>query len=138
MPGKLTTALIAVIAALLVGVTYYQNEAAKLQRDVVEIASVANQQKKDLQLIEAQRQAVAAIDIKTTKELADVKSENERLRTDIASGTKRLQLNATCSKPAPKTTGPPASLMMPAPDLLTPLNGIISVSASVSELPQAK
>ncbi len=138
MPGKLTTALIAVIAALLVGVTYYQNEAAKLQRDVVEIASVANQQKKDLQLIEAQRQAVAAIDIKTTKELADVKSENERLRTDIASGTKRLQLNATCSKPAPKPPAPPASLMMPAPDLLTPLNGIISVSASVSELPQAK
>ncbi len=106
MPGKLTTALIAVIAALLVGVTYYQNEAAKLRRDVVEIASVANQQKKDLQLIEAQRQAVAAIDIKTTKELADAKSENERLRADIANGTKRLQLNATCTKPVSKATGP--------------------------------
>ncbi|WP_226974968.1 Rz1 family lipoprotein [Yersinia pseudotuberculosis] len=36
----------------------------------------------------------------------------------------------------PKPPAPPASLMMPAPDLLTPLNGIISVSASVSELPQ--
>ncbi|VEB12141.1 putative prophage endopeptidase [Yersinia pseudotuberculosis] len=106
MPGKLTTALIAVIAALLVGVTYYQNEAAKLRRDVVEIASVANQQKKDLQLIEAQRQAVAAIDIKYTKELADAKFENERLRADIATGTKRLQLNATCPKPVSKATGP--------------------------------
>ncbi|PHZ29551.1 lysis protein, partial [Yersinia mollaretii] len=39
-------------------------------------------------------------------ELADAKSENERLRADIANGTKRLQLNATCTKPVSKTTGP--------------------------------
>lgn len=83
---------------------YFQSRVTTLKRDVAEITAVAAQQKKDIQLIEAHRQAVAAIDIKTTKELADVKSENERLRTDIASGTKRLQLNATCSKPVPKTT----------------------------------
>ncbi len=104
--SRVTAILIAVAVALLFGVTYYQGRVTTLQRDVAEITAVANQQKKDLQLIEVQRQAVAAIDIKTTKELADVKSENERLRTDIASGTKRLQLNATCSKPVSKTTGP--------------------------------
>ncbi len=105
--NRVTAILIAVLTIfLLFGVTYYQGRVATLQRDVAEITAVANQQKKDLQLIEVQRQIVAAIDIKYTKELADAKSENERLRADIASGTKRLQLNATCTKPVSKTTGP--------------------------------
>ncbi|CNJ18415.1 putative prophage endopeptidase [Yersinia aldovae] len=104
--NRVTAILIAVAVALLFGVTYYQGRVTTLQRDVAEITAVANQQKKDLQLIEVQRQAVAAIDIKYTKELADAKSENERLRADIANGTKRLQLNATCPKPVSKTTGP--------------------------------
>lgn len=104
--NRVTAILIAVAVALLFGVTYYQGRVATLQRDVAEITAVANQQKKDLQLIETQRQAVAAIDIKYTKELADAKSENERLRADIVSGTKRLQLNAICTKPVSKTTGP--------------------------------
>ncbi|WP_390900218.1 lysis protein [Yersinia intermedia] len=105
--NRVTAMLIAVLTIfLLFGVTYYQGRVTTLQRDVAEITAVANQQKKDLQLIETQRQAVAAIDIKYTKELADAKSENERLRADIANGTKRLQLNATCTKPVSKTTGP--------------------------------
>ncbi|EOD4068099.1 lysis protein [Yersinia enterocolitica] len=105
--NRVTAMLIAVLTIfLLFGVTYYQGRVTTLQRDVAEITAVANQQKKDLQLIETQRQAVAAIDIKHTKELADAKSENERLRADIASGTKRLQLNATCTNPVSKTTGP--------------------------------
>ena len=33
---------------------------------------------------------------------------------------------------------PPANLMQPPPDLMTPLNGIISVSGSESEQPQRK
>ncbi|EPN8209624.1 TPA: lysis protein [Yersinia enterocolitica] len=105
--NRVTAMLIAVLTIfLLFGVTYYQGRVTTLQRDVAEITAVANQQKKDLQLIETQRQAVAAIDIKYTKELADAKSENERLRADIANGTKRLRFNATCSKPVSKTTGP--------------------------------
>ncbi|AKA37715.1 lysis protein [Yersinia ruckeri] len=103
--NRVTAILIAVAMALLFGVTYYQGRVATLQRDVAEITAVANQQKKALQLIEAQRQQVAAIDIKYTKELADAKSENERLRADLATGAKRLQLNATCSKSVSKATG---------------------------------
>lgn len=105
--NRVTAILIAVLTIfLLFGVTYYQGRVTTLKRDVAEITAVANQQKKDLQLIETQRQAVAAIDIKYTKELADAKSENERMRADIANGTKRLQLNATCPKPVSKTSGP--------------------------------
>ncbi|MFQ6288206.1 lysis protein [Yersinia enterocolitica] len=106
MSGKLTAALVAIIIASLFGLTYYHYRVQSLNRDVVELSKVAKQQQATLDQIEVQRQAVAAIDIKYTKELADAKSENDRLRADIASGTKRLQLNATCSKPVPKTTGP--------------------------------
>ncbi|CQI98093.1 lysis protein [Yersinia frederiksenii] len=105
MSGKLTAALVAVLIASLFGLTYYHYRVQSLSRDVAELSKVAKQQQATLDQIEIQSQIVAAIDIKHTKELADAKSENERLRADIASGTKRLQLNATCSKPVSKTTG---------------------------------
>lgn len=104
--NRVTAILIAVLVALLFGLTYYHYRVQSLNRDVAELATVAKQQQATLDQIETQRQAVAAIDIKHTKELADAKSENERLRADIASGAKRLQLNATCTKPVSKTTGP--------------------------------
>lgn len=104
--NRVTAILIAVLVASLFGLTYYHYRVQSLNRDVAELATVAKQQQATLDQIETQRQAVAAIDIKHTKELADAKSENERIRADIANGTKRLQLNATCSKPVPKTTGP--------------------------------
>ncbi|EKN4904645.1 TPA: lysis protein [Yersinia enterocolitica] len=105
MSGKLTAALVAVLIASLFDLTYYHYRVQSLNRDVAELSKVAKQQQATLDQIETQRQAVAAIDIKHTKELADAKSENERLRADIANGTKRLQLNATCPKPVSKTTG---------------------------------
>ncbi|WP_427254936.1 lysis protein [Yersinia enterocolitica] len=104
--NRVTAILIAVLVASLFGLTYYHYRVQSLNRDVAELATVAKQQQATLDQIETQRQAVAAIDIKHTKELADAKSENERLRADIANGTKRLQFNATCSKPVSKTTGP--------------------------------
>ncbi|EPE8145168.1 TPA: lysis protein [Yersinia enterocolitica] len=104
--NRVTAILIAVLVASLFGLTYYHYRTQSLSRDVAELTTVAKQQQTTLDQIETQRQAVAAIDIKHTKELADAKSENERLRADIASGAKRLQLNATCTKPVSKTTGP--------------------------------
>lgn len=104
--SRVTAILIAVLIASLFGLTYYHYRVQSLNRDVAELATVAKQQQATLDQIETQRQAVAAIDIKYTKELADAKSENERLRADIANGTKRLQLNATCTSPVSKTTGP--------------------------------
>lgn len=104
--SRVTAILIAVLIASLFGLTYYHYRVQSLNRDVAELATVAKQQQATLDQIETQRQAVAAIDIKHTKELADAKSENERLSADIANGTKRLQLNAICTKPVSKTTGP--------------------------------
>lgn len=115
--NRVTAMLIAVLIASLFGLTYYHYRVQSLNRDVSELSNVAKQQQATLDQIETQRQAVAAIDIKHTKELADAKSENERLRADIASGTKRLQLNATCTKPVSKTTGPASVDDVTGPEL---------------------
>ena len=115
--NRVTAMLIAVLIASLFGLTYYHYRVQSLNRDVSELSNVAKQQQATLDQIETQRQAVAAIDIKHTKELADAKSENERLRADIANGTKRLQLNATCTKPVSKTTGPASVDDVTGPEL---------------------
>ncbi|EKN4696960.1 lysis protein [Yersinia ruckeri] len=96
--NRVTAILIAVLVASLFGLTYYHYRVQSLNRDVAELSKVAKQQQATLDQIETQRQTVAAIDIKHTKELADAKSENERLRADLATGAKRLQLNASCKR----------------------------------------
>ncbi|WP_073981052.1 lysis system o-spanin lipoprotein Rz1 [Erwinia sp. HDF1-3R] len=49
-------------------------------------------------------------------------------------------LAAGCSSPPPAIAviPPPAWMMQPAPDLITPLNGIISLSGEESKSPERK
>lgn len=96
--SRVTTALIAVIIALLVGMWYTTNHMQSLKTQLKEITQVANQQKADLENIQRQRVQAAALDIKVTQELANAKSEIERLRTDLGNGTKRLRIAASCPK----------------------------------------
>ncbi|MHA3312718.1 lysis protein [Yersinia pseudotuberculosis] len=101
------TYLPALLLIILAGLSLYYYHEADEWHDKADAATALAKSKQDtIDMMEGQRQAVAAIDIKYTKELADAKSENERLRADIANGTKRLQLNATCTKSVSKTTGP--------------------------------
>lgn len=53
--------------------------------------------------MQVRQRDVAALDVKYTKELADAKAENDRLRADVVAGKRRLQIAATCSKD--ETTG---------------------------------
>ncbi|MCW6601743.1 lysis protein [Yersinia ruckeri] len=107
--NRVTAILIAVLVASLFGLTYYHYRVQSLNRDVAELSKVAKQQQATLDQIETQRQTVAAIDIKHTKELADAKSENERLRADLATGAKRLHIAASCPK-LPKATATSSSV----------------------------
>ncbi len=101
------TYLPALLLIILAGLSLYYYHEADEWHDKADAATALAKSKQDtIDMMEGQRQAVAAIDIKYTKELADAKFENERLRADIANGTKRLQLNATCTKPVSKATGP--------------------------------
>ncbi|WP_333602634.1 lysis protein [Atlantibacter hermannii] len=47
----------------------------------------------------------AALDAKYTKELADAQATIDQLHDDVASGKRRLQLNATCDKDGSSTSG---------------------------------
>lgn len=96
--SRITTALIAVIMALLVGMWYMTSRLQTANSSLKEITQVANQQKADLENIQRQRVQAAELDIKVTQELANAKSEIERLRTDLGNGTKRLRIAASCPK----------------------------------------
>lgn len=101
------TYLPALLLIILAGLSLHYYNQADEWHDKADAATALAESKQDtIDMMESQRQAVAAIDIKHTKELADAKSENERLRADITNGAKRLQLNATCTKSVSKTTGP--------------------------------
>lgn len=101
--SKLTTALLSVIIALLVGMWYTTSQMQSLSSELKEITQVAAQQKADLENIQRQRVQAAELDIKVTQELANAKSEIERLRADLSSGAKRLHIAASCPK-LPKAT----------------------------------
>ncbi|MGG7808867.1 lysis protein [Klebsiella aerogenes] len=98
--SRLTAIISAVIICLLVtmawAIHHYRDNAItfKEQRDkVTEKLSLANATIKDMQ---TRQRDVAALDAKYTGELADAKATIDQLERDVASGKRRLQLNAKC------------------------------------------
>ncbi|HAX5099037.1 TPA: lysis protein [Escherichia coli] len=99
------TVLLVACGVLWLATGHYRDNAItyKAQRDKAkEQLSQANATITDM---EARQRDVAALDAKYTKELADAKAENETLRADVASGRKRLYVNAICVSTTDKTTG---------------------------------
>lgn len=82
---------------------YYRGNAIdyKAQRDTATgNLKLANDTITDMQ---TRQRDVAALDAKYTKELANAKATIDQLHDDVATGKRRLQLNATCTKQS--TTG---------------------------------
>ena len=106
--GKAGVALFTVglIVALALLVNHYRDNAItfKDQRDkATENLNLANNTINDMKV---RQRDVAALDAKYTKDLADAKAENDRLRADVVAGKRRLQIAATCSKDGtPGTSG---------------------------------
>ena len=105
--SRLTTIICAVVICLLVSmvwaINHYRDNAItyKDQRDkATKNLSLANATIKDMQV---RQRDVAALDAKYTGELADAKATIDQLERDVASGKRRLQLNARC--PANRATG---------------------------------
>ncbi len=89
-------ALIVILAALSWTVNHYRDNAQlyKAQRDrATSSLTLANNTLTDMQ---ARQHDVSALDAQYTGELANAKAELEKLHADVATGRKRLQLNATC------------------------------------------
>ncbi len=99
--NRVALIICAVVAAILFSlswaVDHYRSNAIayKEQRDKA-LATITDMQVR-------QRDA-AALDAKYTGELADAKRTIEDLQRDVATGKRRLQLNATCSKGDAATT----------------------------------
>lgn len=64
--------------------------------------SLANATIKDMQ---TRQRDVAALDAKYTQELADAQENINQLERDVATGKRRLQLNATCKNDSTTATG---------------------------------
>lgn len=99
--NRLTAVISAVVICLMVILGwlvnhYYDNAAEfKKQRDkATEQLSLASATITDMQ---NRQRDIAALDAKYTGELADAKATIDQLERDVASGERRLQLNARCT-----------------------------------------
>jgi prophage endopeptidase len=107
--SRLTAIIIAVIAFIIVSlgwaVNHYRDNAIdyKKQRDTaVNEAALAKATITDMQ---TRQRDVASLDAKYTQELADAQETINQLEHDVATGKRRLQLNATCKSNSTGTTG---------------------------------
>ena len=107
--SRLTAIICAVVIFLLVtmawAINHYRDNAItyKDQRDkATEKLSLANATIKDMQV---RQRDVAALDAKYTGEMADAKATIDQLERDVASGKRRLQLNAKCPANGATSTG---------------------------------
>lgn len=107
--SRLTAIMIAVIACIIVSlgwaVNHYRDNAIdyKKQRDTaVNEAALAKATITDMQ---TRQRDVATLDAKYTQELADAQETINQLEHDVATGKRRLQLNATCKSNSTGTSG---------------------------------
>jgi len=97
--------IVGLIVALSLLVGHYRDNAItyKEQRDkATEDLRLANDTIDDMKV---RQRDVAALDAKYTGELADAKATIDQLERDVASGKRRLQLNAACSANGAPGTG---------------------------------
>lgn len=107
--SRLTAIIIAVIACIIVSLGWAVNHYRENAIDYKEQRDKAN---KDLNLaketisdMQTRQRNVAALDAKYTQELADAQETINQLERDVATGKRRLQLNATCKGNTTGTTG---------------------------------
>lgn len=107
--AKVFAALILLVLLLLAGsvtfALFYRGNAIdyKAQRDAA--TSSLKQANDTITDMQTRQRDIAALDEKYTKELADAKATIDQLHDDVATGKRRLQLNATCQKQS--ATGAP-------------------------------
>ena len=102
LKAKVLAALILLVLLLLATsvafALYYRGNVIdyKAQRDTA--TSSLKQANDTITDMQTRQRDVAALDEKYTKELANAKATINQLHDDVATGKRRLQLNATCAK----------------------------------------
>ena len=82
--------LVALVAVCRVAYFYHGKYAAA--------DNLAAERQQTIDDMQVRQRDVAALDAKYTKELANAQATIDQLHDDVASGKRRLQLNATCTK----------------------------------------
>ncbi|RZK07201.1 MAG: lysis protein [Pantoea sp.] len=102
----LVSVLLASLLALSWAANHYYDKAVAW-RTVAQHAQVLTRQQADtITGMQMRQRNMVALDEKYTKELADAKATINQLHDDVATGKRRLQLNATCEKQfATRATG---------------------------------
>ncbi|MEW8792340.1 lysis protein [Klebsiella sp. JL973] len=108
--SRLTAIISAVVICLIVClgwlVSHYHDNATEFKRQRDEKVKALNLANTTITDMQTRQRDVAELDAKYTGELADAKATIDQLELDVASGKRRLQLNAKC--PANGETGAPS------------------------------
>lgn len=105
--SRLTAIICAVVICLIACLgwlaSHYHTNATEFKRQRDEKVKALNLANATITDMQTRQRDVAALDAKYTGELADAKATIDQLERDVASGKRRLQLNANC--PANGATG---------------------------------
>ncbi|MDT3584863.1 lysis protein [Cronobacter sakazakii] len=96
-------AITLLLAIAIVTASHYRSALTESQASLTKVNLELNLAKDTIADMQTRQRDVAALDAKYTKELADAQSTINQLERDVATGKRRLQLNATCT--ANGTTG---------------------------------
>ncbi|ELY3709798.1 lysis protein [Cronobacter sakazakii] len=99
----LFSAMSLLLAIAIVIASHYRSALTESQASLTKANRELNLAKDTITDMQTRQRDVAALDAKYTQELADAQSTINQLERDVATGKRRLQLNATCT--ANGTTG---------------------------------
>ncbi|HBY7766485.1 TPA: lysis protein [Klebsiella aerogenes] len=107
--SRLTAIIVAVVVCIIVSlgwaVNHYRYSATEYKKQRDEKTQALNLANATITDMTARQRDVASLDAKYTGELADAKATIDQLERDVASGKRRLQLNAKCTTNGATSTG---------------------------------
>ncbi|WP_323084060.1 lysis protein [Klebsiella quasipneumoniae] len=107
--SQLTAIISAVVICLIVSLcwlaSYYHDNATEFKRQCDKVTEQLSLAKDTIADMQVRQRDVAALDEKYTGELAYAKATIDQLERDVASGKRRLQLNAKCPSNGAAATG---------------------------------
>ncbi|ELQ6160068.1 lysis protein [Cronobacter dublinensis] len=93
------------LAIAIVIASHYRAALTETKASLTEVNRELNLAKDAIADMQTRQRDVAALDAKYTQELADAQSTINQLERDVATGKRRLQLNATCTANGASGTG---------------------------------
>ncbi|EDD0482249.1 lysis protein [Salmonella enterica subsp. enterica serovar Give] len=96
--------MVAAVAILGFTADHWHSQYTRTEKARKEAVALADTRQQTIDDMTQRQRQNAALDAKYTQELADAKAESEKLRADLASGRRRLQLHAVCVSAAARDT----------------------------------